>query len=179
MIGPEMNRFEEPKERSLRGLMNRSLQLLAMSLPGARKMRVMLHRIRGVNIGDNVFISQNVLLETAHPELITIEDGVFIGVRVTIIAHMRELGEGVTIEHDAFVGPGAIILPNVTVGYGTVVTAGSVVTRSIPPMTVVQGNPAIPIARCGIPLTAETTMKEFSLRLKPLPSGPQLRGKPI
>jgi len=177
VIGPEMNRFEEPKEPSLRGLMNRSLQLLAMSLPGARKMRVMLHRARGVHIGEDVFISQNVLLETAHPDLITIEDRVFIGIRVTVIAHMRELGQGVRIEHDAFIGPGAIILPNVTIGYGTVVTAGSVVTRSVPPMTVVQGNPAVPIATCGISLGAETTMKEFSLRLKPPPPGQQFRGR--
>jgi acetyltransferase-like isoleucine patch superfamily enzyme len=162
------------KKRRLRGLIGRLFQLLAMVLPGARTIRVMLHRARGVHIGNDVFISQDVLLETEHPELITIEDRTFIGIRVTIIAHMRELSQGVRIEHDAFVGPGVIVLPNVTIGHGAVVTAGSVVARSVPPMTVVQGNPAVPIATCGVPLTAQTTMKEFSLRLKPLPS-PVLR----
>jgi len=81
---------------------------------------------------------------------------------------MRELSRGVKIGKDVFIGPAVIILPDVTVGYGAVITAGSVVSRSVPPMTVVQGNPAVPVARCGIPLTQETTMKEFSRQLKPL-----------
>jgi acetyltransferase-like isoleucine patch superfamily enzyme len=128
----------------------------------------MLHRARGVKIGKNVFISEDVILETACPDLITIEDRAWIGIRVTVIAHMREQFQGVIIEKEAFVGPGVIILPNVTVGHGAVVTAGSVVTRSVPPMTVVQGNPAVPVARCGVPLTPETSIKEFSLKLKPI-----------
>ncbi len=156
------------KERVLRGLINRSFQSLARTVPGAETIRVMLHRARGVHIGKDVFISQDVLLETAYPHLITIEDRVVIGIRVTIVAHMRELRQGVRIEHDAFVGPGVIILPNVTIGHGAVVTAGSVVTRSVPPMTIVQGNPAVPVATCGVPLRPETSMKEFSRRLKPL-----------
>jgi acetyltransferase-like isoleucine patch superfamily enzyme len=124
-----------------------------------------------VQVGKDVFISQDVVLETGYPHLITIEDRAWIGVRVTVIAHMRELKDGVRIERDAFIGPGAIILSNVTIGHGAVVTAGSVVTRSVPPMTVVQGNPAVPVATCGVPLTPTTSMKEFSRRLKPLPRG--------
>jgi acetyltransferase-like isoleucine patch superfamily enzyme len=121
-----------------------------------------------VHVGKDVFISQDVILETGYPYMITIEDRACIGVRATVIAHMRELKDGVRIGCDAFIGPGAIILPNVTIGHGAVVTAGSVVTRSVPPMTVVQGNPAVPVAICGVPLTATTSMKEFSRRLKPL-----------
>jgi carbonic anhydrase/acetyltransferase-like protein (isoleucine patch superfamily) len=155
------------KEGVIRGLVNRSFQYLARILPGGQMIRVMLHRRRGVRIGEDVFISEDVILETAYPYLVTIEDRAWIGIRVTVIAHMREL-RGVKIEHDAFIGPGAIILPNVTIGHGAVVTAGSVVTRSVPPMTVVQGNPAIPVATCGIPLTPQTTVKEFSRRLKPI-----------
>jgi acetyltransferase-like isoleucine patch superfamily enzyme len=162
------------KRNVLRRLINRPLQLLAMILPGAETTRVMLHRARGVHIGKDVFISQNVILETEHPSLITIEDRAFIGIRTTIIAHMRELRQGVKIEHDAFVGPGVIILPNAVIGHGAVVTAGSVVTHSVPPMTVVQGNPAVPIARCGIPLGAKTMIKEFSRRLQPLAARPQV-----
>ena len=151
----------------LRGLINRSFQLLARILPGSETIRVMLHRARGVHIGKGVFIGQDVILETACPHLITIQDHVSIGIRVTVIAHFRELSQGVIIEHDAFVGPGVIILPNVVIGHGAVVTAGSVVTRSVPPMTVVQGNPAVPVARCGVPFTAATTSREFSRRLAP------------
>ena len=164
------------KESVFRGLINRWFQLLARLLPGAQTLRVWLHRARGVHVGKDVFISQDVVLETSYPHLITIEDRAFIGVRVTVIAHMRELN-GVKIERDAYIGPGAIILSNVTIGHGAVVTAGSVVTRSVPPMTVVQGNPAVPVAICGVPLTATTSMKEFSRRLKPFTRGVPLANK--
>jgi acetyltransferase-like isoleucine patch superfamily enzyme len=159
------------KDGMFRGLLSRFLQILARILPGAETLRVMLHRARGVRIGRGVFISQDVILETAYPYLITIEDRACIGIRVTVIAHMRELCRGVRIEHDAFVGPGSIILPDVTIGHGAVVAAGSVVTRSVPPMTLVQGNPAVPVAKCGVPLTQRTSVKEFSRSLKPVGAG--------
>jgi serine acetyltransferase len=162
------------KDGFIPGLVNRTLQVLARVLPGGETLRVALHRARGVHIGKEVFISQDVILETAHPHLISIEDRAWIGIRVTIIAHMRELCRGVKIEHDAFIGPGVIILPDVTIGHGAVVAAGSVVTRSVPPMMLVQGNPAIPVARCGVPLTPQTTVKEFSRRLKPVGGGQHL-----
>lgn len=157
------------KENALRGLKNRVLQHLARIMPGAQTLRVSLHRARGVHIGRGVWIGYDVILDTSRPHLITIEDGSSIGMRVTVIAHFRET-QGVKIERDAFVGPGVIILPNVVVGQGAVVTAGSVVTQSVPPMTVVQGNPAVPVARCGIPLGKDVSVKEFSRRLKPLAS---------
>jgi acetyltransferase-like isoleucine patch superfamily enzyme len=137
-------------------------------MPGA-KTRVALHRARGVRIGQGVWIGYDVVLDTSRPHLISLEDDCSIGMRATIIAHFRET-QGVKIEKSAFVGPGVIILPNVVVGQGAVVTAGSVVTRSVPPMTVVQGNPAVPIARCTTPLGKDISVKEFSRRLKPLPS---------
>jgi acetyltransferase-like isoleucine patch superfamily enzyme len=138
-------------------------------LPGAQTLRVALHRARGVHIGKDVWIGYDVILDTSYPYLITIEDRCSIGVRATILAHFKE-PQGVKIEKDAFVGPGAIILPNVVIGHGAVVTAGSVVSSSVPPMTVVRGNPAVPVAKCGIPLGAEVTMKDFSTRLQPLSS---------
>jgi hypothetical protein len=159
------------KESTLRGFFNRILQLLARVLPGAQSLRVVLHRARGVCIGKKVWIGYDVILDTSRPFLITLEDGCALSMRVTVVAHFRG-STGVKIERDAFVGPGAIILPNVVIGRGAVVTAGSVVTRSVPPMTVVQGNPAIPVARCGIPLGPDVTLKEFSRLLKPIPLRP-------
>ncbi len=138
-------------------------------MPGAATLRVALHRIRGVEMGKNVWIGYDVILDTSCPEFISIDDDTTISMRVTIVAHFREL-RGVTIEKDVFIGPGVVILPNVVVGRGAVVTAGSVVTRSVPPMTVVQGNPAVPVARCGIILGPGVSMKEFSRNLKPLVS---------
>ena len=154
-------------ERYWDGIRNRVYQLLARVSPGATTYRVRLHRARGVKIGANVWIGYDVVLETSRPHLITIEDGVSIGMRATVIAHFRET-QGVRIARDAFIGPGVVILPNVVVGEGAVVTAGSVVSKSIPPMTVAQGNPAVPIAKCGIRLTPTVALKEFSRQLKPL-----------
>ncbi len=157
------------KESLLRGLANRVLQHLARFLPGATSLRVALHRARGVQIGNNVWIGYDVILDTSRPHLITIEERATINMRVTVVAHFRET-TGVKIERDVFVGPGVIILPNTVIGRGSVVTAGSVVTRSVPAMTVVQGNPAVPVARCGTPLGQKTTVKEFTSHLKPLAS---------
>jgi serine acetyltransferase len=157
------------KEHWLRGTCNRLFQLLARILPGAETLRVSLHRARGVRIGKGAWIGYDVILETSRPSLITIEDGVSLSMRVTVIAHFRET-QGVKIERNAFVGPGVIILPNVVIGQGAVIAAGSVVTQSVPPMTVVQGNPAVPIARCGIALGIDVSMKEFSKHLKPIAS---------
>lgn len=154
------------KEGPIRGFTNRMLQHLARILPGAQSLRVKLHRARGVHIGTGVWIGYDVILETSRPFLITLEDNCTLSMRVTVVAHFRE-STGVKIEKDAFVGPGAIILPGVVVGQGAVVTAGSVVTRSVPPMTVVQGNPAVPVARCGIPLVPGVTLKDFTRRLRP------------
>ena len=148
--------------------MNRILQMFTMILPCSQNQRVSLHRARGVSIGRNVWISYNVVLETGAPQLITIEDGAFIGIGVIVIAHFKESHRGVRIGKQAFIGPGVIILPDVEIGEGAVVTAGSVVTSSVPPMTVVQGNPAVPIAKCGVPLWPDTTLKEFSRQLKPI-----------
>src|SRR5271156_2440497 len=157
------------KENPLRGFINRILQMLTMSFPGGQGLRVSLHRARGVKIGRNVWISYNVVLETEYPQLVTIDDDAFIGIGVIVIAHFKEARRGVRIGKKAFIGPGVIILPDVEIGDGAVVTAGSVVTSSVPTMTVVQGNPAIPIARCGVPLEPNTPLMEFSIRLKPLP----------
>jgi len=155
------------KESLWRGVTNRLFQLLARIAPGAETLRVKLHRLRGVNIGKNVWIGYDAILETSRPHLITIEDGVSIGMRVTIVAHFRE-SHGVKIERDVFIGPSVTILPGVIIGHGAVVTAGSVVTQSIAPMMLAQGNPAMPIARCGVALTPKLSLKEFSRNLKPL-----------
>lgn len=154
-------------EGYLRGAWNRILQLLARSSPGATSLRVSLNRWRGVKVGKNVWIGYDAIVETSYPHLVTIGDGASVGIRATIIAHFREI-QGVTIEPGAFIGPGAIIMPGVTIGRDAVVTAGSVVTQSVPPMTLAQGNPAKPVARIGVALDAKTSVRQFSRNLKAL-----------
>ncbi len=53
---------------------------------------------------------------------------------------------GIIIEEDVWIGAGARILDGVTLGYGCVIGAGAVVTKSVPPRTVVGGVPAKSIA---------------------------------
>jgi serine acetyltransferase len=155
---------------AIRQAKDRILQLIAFHAPGAKSLRVRLHRWRGVKIGQGVWIGYQVLLDTSRPDLISIGDNVIVSVRAMLIAHFRG-PEGITVEDDAFIGPGAIILPNVTIGRGAVVTAGSVVSSSVQAMTVVQGNPARPIATCRLTLGENTTMGQFLRSLRPLKQG--------
>jgi serine acetyltransferase len=152
-------------ERRLRGLWNRILQLIARFAPGAMSALVRLNRWRGVHIGKDVWIGYDAIIETSHPHLVTIRDRAAVGIRSTIIAHNREQ-QGVVIEEDAVLGPGVIVLPNVTIGRGAIVTAGSVVTKSVPPKTMVQGNPARPIATVEVPLGFDVSVKEFAKGLR-------------
>jgi acetyltransferase-like isoleucine patch superfamily enzyme len=154
-------------ERLLQGLKNRILQFLARNAPGATTTRVRLNRWRGVNIGKDVWIGYDAIIETSCPHLVTIRDRAAIGIRVTIIAHNREQ-RGVIIEEDVSLGPGVIVLPNVTIGRGAIVTAGSVVTKSVPPKTLMQGNPARPVATVDIPFGLNVSVKELAKTLRPI-----------
>jgi maltose O-acetyltransferase len=53
-----------------------------------------------------------------------------------------EVTKPIVIEDNVWIGGRAVVLPNVTIGSNAVVGAGAVVTRDVPPNTVVVGNPA-------------------------------------
>ncbi|WP_366917697.1 DapH/DapD/GlmU-related protein [uncultured Pseudokineococcus sp.] len=53
----------------------------------------------------------------------------------------------IVIDDDVWIGAACILLPGRRVGRGAVVGAGSVVTRDVPPYTVVAGNPAVVVRR--------------------------------
>jgi len=84
----------------------------------------------------------------------------------TIIAHFREQ-RGALIEEDATVGPGAIISQMLRLGRGHR-GRWEIVTKSVPARTVVQGNPARPIATVDLPLRLDVSLKEFSKHLRPI-----------
>jgi|SRR5215472_9838558 len=89
-------------------------------------------------------------------EGVTIEDNVFIGHGVTFIndIYPRATAEGklqteadweverTLVKKGASIGSGATILANTTIGENAIVGAGSVVTKDVPPNTIVAGNPA-------------------------------------
>lgn len=105
----------------------------------------------GVCIGEHCFI--NTRGWSSEPYLVTIGNHVQITRDVSIFTHggvnsIRkdypnfDVFGKVIIKDWAYIGACSIILPGVTIGEGALVAAGSVVTRSVPPYTVVGGNPA-------------------------------------
>jgi acetyltransferase-like isoleucine patch superfamily enzyme len=132
------------------------LQVFAMTrLPVGSRFRCTLERWRGVKVGKHVFLGGGNVLDRARPDLITIEDYVSLAGNVYILTHsnptepIREiLGESATkiapvhIKRGAWIAVSVVILPGVTVGENSIVAAGSVVTKDIPPFTIAGGAPA-------------------------------------
>ena len=87
----------------------------------------------GIRIGENVSISSEVCILTADHDL---QSRDFTG-----------RTRPVNIEDYVFIGTRATILPGVTLGKASAVAAGAVVTKSVPPFTIVAGVPAKPIGR--------------------------------
>ncbi|MCK1814774.1 sugar O-acetyltransferase [Streptomyces sp. XM4011] len=103
-----------------------------------------------VHIGDDFF--GNVNLTFVDDVEIRIGDGVMIapGVTLTTTGHpvhparradFGRFSEPIVIEDKVWIGSNAVVLPGVRIGYGSVIGAGSVVSRDIPPMSVAVGAP--------------------------------------
>jgi UDP-2-acetamido-3-amino-2,3-dideoxy-glucuronate N-acetyltransferase len=111
-----------------------------------------------VEIQKNAFVGNNCKISshTFVCEGVTIEDNVFIGHNVTFIndSYPRATAGGqlqteadwtvekTLVKNGASIGSGAIILANVTIGEKAIIGAGAVVTKDVPPNTIVAGNPA-------------------------------------
>jgi len=134
-----------------RFLKNWILERIAANFP-IPSVRVKLHRLRGINIGREVYIGYDVIFDRIHPQLITIEDYAEIGDRCIISTHQRgtkplldkypRTFKPVRIGCGAWIAPGCIIIQGVEIGENAVVGTGSVVLWDVPPHSVVAGNPA-------------------------------------
>ena len=103
-----------------------------------------------MRIGRNVFVNQNCTFYDLGG--LDIADDVMIGPNVSLITsgHPVEpsrrrdftIAKPIVIERNVWIGAGATIIGGVTVGENSVVAAGSVVTKNVPPNTLVGGNPA-------------------------------------
>ncbi|WP_305154234.1 DapH/DapD/GlmU-related protein [uncultured Duncaniella sp.] len=83
----------------------------------------------GIEIGDDVFIGPKCNLITINHD-------------VNPDNRSATFGKPIRIEDKVWLGINATVLPGVTLGYGCIVGANSVVTKDVPPMTIVAGNPA-------------------------------------
>lgn len=89
----------------------------------------------GVQIGDEVFIGHGVLfVNDNRPAATTIDGDLQSEEDWTMLRTVVERG--------ASIGSGAVVLGGLTIGEGALVGAGAVVTRDVPPRTVVAGSPA-------------------------------------
>ena len=159
----------------IRNLINRFLLKVSFVLPGGGSLRPWIHRLRGVKIGENVWISQSVYIDELHPEAVTIGDNSTIGLRTSIFTHFYwgprkpDYNTGkVVIENDVFIGPHCVILPNVRIGAGAVIKAGTVVTRDVPPRTFWGLPSAGPFGHVTVPLTSAHSYEEFIAGFKPV-----------
>ena len=106
------------------------------------------YRPSGVSIGDECNIGDGAFLDGR--EGLTIGNRVATGSQIMIYTLQHDMdspgfesaGGPVKICDYVYIGPRAIILPNVTIGTGAVIAAGAVVTRDVPPYMVVGGVPA-------------------------------------
>jgi acetyltransferase-like isoleucine patch superfamily enzyme len=142
------------------------LKLIAKQMPG-REVRVRMLRMCGYIIGDSVYVGEDFIiiddLSDGPSEFnLSIGDRAAISPRVTFVIHtqpnesrivpyVNSYKGSITVCADAWIGTGAVILPNVTIGEGAVVGANSVVTKSVPPYTVVGGVPAHKIKDVNVP----------------------------
>jgi len=97
--------------------------------------------IIGKGSGDTTFINRrSQLWAIDHP--IIIEDGVQIAWDVLITTSFENKNGPVVIGKNSWVGSNAIIYPGVTIGEGSIVAAGALVTENVPPYVLVAGRPA-------------------------------------
>lgn len=104
-----------------------------------------------ITIGSNSFLNYDAILMDCAP--ITIGDDVSIGPRAQLLTALHpvedhelrrqrwETAAPIRIGDNAWLGGGVIVCPGVTIGDNTVVGAGSVVTRDLPPRVLAAGNP--------------------------------------
>lgn len=112
--------------------------------------RVEALRTLGMHIGEGVALPASTWIDESHCFLISIGDDCGFGERCMILAHDAQMNEfvnatrlGRVILHaSCHIGSGTLIMPGVELGPRTIVGAGSVVSRSLPPETVCGGNPA-------------------------------------
>ncbi len=89
---------------------------------------------RNLTFGNNIMIGSNLIIEC--------DDHLYNKVGMTMFDLQKErIGSFVTIEDDVWMGAGVIILKNVVIGEGSIIAAGSVVTKDTPPYSICAGIP--------------------------------------
>lgn len=152
----------------MRGVLKKVLKLLAKQMPGYH-LRAGMLRWCGYSVGSDVYIGEDLIVidELSDWGMVSIGDRVAVSPRVTLVVSSRPNSSRIapyvpvrhspiTIENDAWLGTGTVVLPGIRIGEGAVVAANSVVTRDVKPYTIVGGSPAKFIREVPVPWIEET-----------------------
>ena len=147
---------EEGFRAILKGLEPKIIRWMATHHPDNKTRRLLLSNTN-VTIGDGSVINMGITVSDNYLKLVTIGKRVAISPNVTIVAVSAPNNSRLTdnpyvksrlirqdpveIEDDCWIGAGAIILPGVTIGEKSIIGAGAVVTRDIPPNRIAAGVP--------------------------------------
>ncbi|MFX0141335.1 MAG: acyltransferase [Candidatus Hodarchaeota archaeon] len=123
------------------------------------KLRILLLKMANANVGNNVYIGQELfILDAGKTHLLTLGDNVVIAPFVIILIHTDPTPSPlskiypkttlpVKIKKGVWIGSRATIFGGVTIGEYSVIAAGTVITKDVPPYSVVAGVPAKVIKR--------------------------------
>lgn len=101
--------------------------------------RVKFHKMRGINIGKNVYIGYDLIFDRIHPDCITnahSRGSLPLRNKYPRSVHPVTIGSGV------WMAPGCIVIQGVDIGEKSVIGTGAVVTKSMPANCLAAGVPA-------------------------------------
>lgn len=153
--------YERLRPRGRLTLLKQKLLNMIARITLHRGLRIWFYRQMGVNIGKDCVVEMYCYLDDQFPELIFFEDHSGPSRHVIIICHddVAAKAEDTGLNRPGFetrhgfvapvrlksytgIGTGSILLPGITVHEGAAIGAGAVVTKDVPPYTLVGGVPA-------------------------------------
>lgn len=138
-------------------LLKYCMNMVILSPLNPRKVRPWILRHVGCHVGKDVFIGAGVYIDAGHADLICIEDHAHVTGRTILLCHKHDLSQyyvgddyaklpyrtgKIHLKKGCSTGTDTLIMPGVTIGEGSIIGAGSLVTHDIPDWCIAVGRPA-------------------------------------
>lgn len=136
--------------RGSRMTLNRLLPLRTILVSAKRALYT---RVFGMDLHPTSQFSLSAYFDRTYPQGVHVGAHSWVALQAVVLTHDRTRGLYLhtRVGERCFVGARSVILPGVVVGDGSIVAAGAVVVRDVPPNTIVAGNPAM-VIRDGLDL---------------------------